>query len=348
MNITQHDPNIWAIDVGDGLEILLADHFKLELSALGSLSTLGISAVVGSLIASGVIGSYCKSAIYQYMYYTIKETGIKPIDILILVNTVTQHFCCLFLVVIYTVGLTGGLTYSDYMDEIWCNLPWYAGIYGGAYRTFGSLGMAIYRLLLIKKNNWVIYIGKKNLGFIILLLSLAMSIATTIGFGTGNGPASRKQVTYNWCVGRNEKFREILHEYSLITGAASPGSELVAKASLLTTLLGNIAELLCYVMFGRYLHNNDKGLFTKKLIKESEYKRRRQINCMTFSGQFYGFMVECITYIGLYNTLKKSSDISFRLLLAICYWVEFGIVSVVEVMTSQNLRPYLPHNRLHF
>ena len=167
-------------------------------------------------------------------------------------------------------------------------------------------------------------------------------------FGKGNGPASRKQVTWNWCVGRNENLREILHEYSLISGTVTSESEFLAKLSILTTILGVISELFCYLMFFSHLHSNDKHLLTRKIIKEVEYKRRRQINCMTFSGQFYGFLVEFFTYIAVYTTLKKNSSITFRLAIAICFWVEFGIVSVVEVMTSQNLRRYLPHNLYHF
>ena len=205
--------------------------------------------------------------------------------------------------------------------------------------------MAVYRLLLIKRNNWVVSIGKKTLCLIVLISSFMMSLGVTIGFGTGNGPASRKQVTWNWCVGRNENFREILHQYSLISGTVTPESEFFAKLSILSTILGVISELFCYLMFFSHLHENDKTLFTRKVIKEVEYKRRRQINCITFSGQFYGFLVECTTYIGIYSTLQKNSNISYRMLVAICYWVEFGIVSFVEVMTSQNLRRYLPHNR---
>ena len=347
-NITEHGPDIWGIVLGDGMEILMADHYKLELTSLGSLNMLGVSVVAGSLTASAVVGSYCKSSIYRYMYYMIKESGIKPMDILILVNTLTQHLICLFVVVVYCVGLTGGLTYSDYINETWCSLTWYVGIYGGAYRTFGSLGMAVYRLLLFKRNNWVLSFGKKTLGTIVLIFSIMMSIGVTIGFGTGNGPASRKQVTWNWCVGRNENFREILHEYSLISGAVMPESEFLTKVSLLLTLLGVISELFCYLIFFSHLHQNDKNLFTRQIIKEVEYKRRRQINCITFSGQFYGFVTECTTYIGIYSTLKKSSNISFRLIVAICYFVEFGIVSLVEVITSQNLRRFLPHNRKQF
>ena len=101
-NFTEHGPNYWYIDAGDGPEILGADDFKLELTSLGSLSILGASVVAGSLAVSAGVGSYCKCAIYQYMYNKAKETEIKPIDILILVNAITQNLICLFLAVFYS------------------------------------------------------------------------------------------------------------------------------------------------------------------------------------------------------------------------------------------------------
>ena len=260
------------------------------------------------------------------MFHSIKEDGLKPIDILILVNTIAQHIMVLIPVFTYIMRSILGV-----MNEMLCNVSWYAGIFGGAYRIFGSLGIAVYRLILIERNGW--------------LISMMICIGFSIGFGTGNGPASRKQVTWNWCVGRNEKFREILHEYALITGSIAYESEYLAKFCVLCTFLGVILELVCYCLFYGHLILHDKGLFSRKVLKEHEFKRRRLINSMSFSGHFYGFIVECITFVGLCSTLEKSSDINFRLALAICFWLEFGIVSIVEVMTSQNLRPYLPHNR---
>ena len=110
---------------------------------------------------------------------------------------------CLILVFTYTIGLGLNITISDYVDQAWCNVPWYAGIYGAAYRTFGSLGIAIYRVILIKRNDWVESFGRKKMLLIVLVLSISISVGLTIGVGTGNGPASRKQVTWNWCKGEN-------------------------------------------------------------------------------------------------------------------------------------------------
>ena len=125
--IKENGPTIWAIDVEGSTEILIGDQYKLELSAFDSLNYFGESVVVCSLAASAVVGSYYKSAIYQYMYRTMKDNGPTPIDLLILVNTITQHLVCLILVATYTIGLTLDITFSHYLGQAWCNVPWYAG-----------------------------------------------------------------------------------------------------------------------------------------------------------------------------------------------------------------------------
>ena len=117
-DVQEHGPDSWLIDVGGVTEILFADYYKLELTSFDSLSTLGVAVVTGSLVASAVVGSYCKSAIYQYMYQRIKEIGIKPFDILILVNTVTQHVICLYLVIVCCMGLLGDIRYGDQLGEM--------------------------------------------------------------------------------------------------------------------------------------------------------------------------------------------------------------------------------------
>ena len=57
-------------------------------------------------------------------------------------------------------------------------------------------------------------------------------------------------------------------------------------------------------------NSDDENLIesARKVLQETEFKKRRQINSMTFMVQFYGFVVECITYVGVMFTLKKSSD----------------------------------------
>ena len=143
------------------------------------------------------------------------------------------------------------------------------GVYGLGYRTFGSLGIAIYRLLLIKRQYWVSAFGKRKMVIIILAFSILITAGLTIGVGTGNGPASRKQVTCNWCIGYNEVFREIENEYSLINGTMTPDPEHLAKICILVDLIGTFAELFCYLVFFSHLYSHDKGLFHRNVLHES-------------------------------------------------------------------------------
>ena len=86
-------------------------------------------------------------------------------------------------------------------------------------------------------------------------------------------------------------------------------------------------------------------MLSRKVLNLHQVRERRRKNAITFFGQFYGFLVECVLYFGLMYTMQKDSDINVRMGLLIGLAVEFGIVSVVEVLTSQHLALHLPHNR---
>ena len=248
----------------------------------------------------------------------------------------------------YTTGLKFDITFSEHLGELWCNSPWYLQAFGAGYRNFGSLGIAIYRLLLIKQNTWIKdKIGLTKLLWIIITVSLVLSTLFAIGFGMGNGPASRKQVTWNFCTGKSENFREVEHDYSLLTGQAAMESEFLPKMAIMLSLASVVIELGCYLLFFRHLNGHDERMLKKKIISTGEGQRRRRENAITFLGQFYGFGVEILVYCGMMYTMGEKTDISFRLGLVLCFWIEFGVLSIVEVMTSNQLKQYLPHNRFY-
>ena len=116
---------------------------------------------------------------------------------------------------------------------------------------------------------------------------------------------------------------------------------------IVASLVAAAIELACYVLFFQHLDEHDKAMLKKKVLKTGKVKRRRRKNAITFLGQFYGFCVEMMVYSGLIYTFREKSSISYRLGIVLCFWIEFGIVSIVEVMTSNNLRQYLPHNLHH-
>lgn len=326
-------------------DILYLHDVSYQQGGIASLSELDVKIISSSLISSVLIGSYFTSSIYQYMIEKYRNKSITPIDTLILASTVTQHLISIFLTGILTVGISFDITFSHYFGEFTCELIWYSTIYCGAYRAYGSLGIAIYRVLLMKASHWIHrFDQKKAIGFV-LLLSITISFGIAVGFGTGHGPASRKRIVWNWCKGHSQTLREVTDDYALITGAISDESELVAKLSLLGSLLGGVAELCCYVVFFSHLHSHDKGLVGRKVIKDTEFRRRRQKNCISFMAQFYGFLVECVTYGLMGIGMIEGSNILFRVIVTFGFWMEFGINSFIVVISSEKLIDNLPHNR---
>ena len=112
---------------------------------------------------------------------------------------------------------------------------------------------------------------------------------------------------------------------------------------ILFALLCVVAELVCYVAFFGQFYFHDREMLKKKILKADVIQRRNQKNAITFLGQFWTFMTECIIVILVFMSLNEKSDISYRAFAVIGFWIEFGIVSVVDVCASESLGNYLPH-----
>ena len=104
-------------------------------------------------------------------------------------------------------------------------------------------------------------------------------------------------------------------------------------------------ELVCYLIFFAHLYSHDRAMITRNILPKHEVNKRFQKNATTFFGQFYGFIIESIVLFGLLYTLEDGSEITVRLLLVLGFNIEFGLISVVEVLTSRRLLQYLPHKR---
>ena len=333
------------IDFEGDIQTLFILDFKLELSALDSLNQYSESILIVVLLGSIFVGTYFKSALFCYLYDTRTELESRPINLLILTQAILQNLIYFLIVTFYVTGLLFDITYSEVFGEAWCNVPWFAQVLGLMHRNFNSLGMAIFRLLLIKYHCWAKNtIGQKNLLGVILTFVVIITLTLTIGCGMGNGPASRRKVILNFCTNASLGFRDIHHQYSLLTGTAVHEPEVMPAVVIALSLLSIIAELICYILFFGHLYKNDEGLLAKKLLPAVEIKRRHRKNAITFLGQFYGFVAAFVLYFGMAFTLQEGSDVTIRLWLVVGLPIEFGIVSVVEVMTSNCLVQYLPHN----
>ena len=317
---------------------------NLELDALTAMNEFGTSIVVSSLLASVLVGTYYKYPIYRYMYDNSDEVTNKPVDLLILFQAIVEHLACIVMVTFLSVGMVFDISFASYFGEMWCFLPWNAASFGVAYRTIGSLGIAILRLIHIKRA------GQSDtvpgyVKWIVLLACIVVTILVTIGYGLGNGPASRKQVIWNFCIGSSEALRKSVYDYSLARGLVKGESDLISNLALSIPAFGVLAEFGCYLFFFYHLYSHDEGMVTRKILPAIEVRKRHRKNAITFLGQFYCFLVELAITIGFFYTMQETTKVGNRACLLVGLWVEFGILSVIEVMTSTTLKTNLPHNR---
>ena len=330
-------------------ETILLHDFQFESTVFDSLTFSGKSILVLSLLTSLVIGSYFKSSLHLYMYSERDEIMNKPIDLLILVQALIEHLVSIFMASFYIIGVTFNITYSDYFGEIWCNIPFHASTMGMANRVIFSLAIAILRLFYVKFPYKVRDDRfRKIMMFTFLFLSITGVVNGGIIFGLGNGPSSRKQVLWNFCVGQSETFREIVDNYSMATGATKPMPDIFPMIASTLTLTYILMELLCYILLFAHLYSHDEELLKNHRLPLGEINKRHRRNATSFLGQFYGFVVKTILTSGMVFTLTGESGVLFfRMVIVVFLWVEFGIIAFVEVMTSQNLRQNLPHIRYH-
>ena len=317
---------------------------QFERTNLESLNRRWEMAVVSVLIGSLVIGSYCKCSLYQYMFDKYKTKEIKPIDLLILIQALIEHLVCILMVTTFAIGISFDITFSEYFGEFWCNVPWYAVSFGIAQRPFGGLGIAIIRIFYIKSP----YMIKKavnttKLAVISLVISVGISTIIVIICGMGNGPLSRKQIIWNFCTGKSENYREMVHNYSLIRGIVNPLGEEAIRICVLIGKAAVVGELICYVLFFQHLYSHDENMLTSKALSVRQVKKRHQQNAISFIGQFYTFLVKLTNGVFLMYTMNETSHTGWRMIFHIYIRLQFSIYSVVEVMTSQQLKDKLPH-----
>ena len=327
-------------------EPLFVKYSKFDQSFVDSLDPYTVKTVVSIILVSYVVGSYFKSAIYQHMYDQGKQIINKPIDILILVQALVVHLSCILMFLSYTIGLVFDITFSEYLGEAWCYTSWYSSVFGFVYRIYSGLGIAILRLFYIKSPHYLKdNVVRMRLVIMIMVCSLAITALVTIGYGTGNGQISRRQVGWNFCIGKSEGFREVVHIYSVIRGTTQPGSDLIGKIAITTVPLAIVAEIICYIFFFEHLYSHNERLLSRNVLTLEKIKQRHRENAITFCVQFYNFVVETALALIIGYTMQDSSNVTHRLLFSVCCWSEFGVLSVVEVMLSGNLRQKLPHNR---
>ena len=107
---------------------------------------------------------------------------------------------------------------------------------------------------------------------------------------------------------------------------------------LAITILATVGEVVCYVLFFYEAYRHDNGAI-KDLLDPQVTKQRNRKNLTTFLGQMYAFATECgFLVIFLIILATDSTDTSTKAMALVIKTMEFGGLSLVEIITSENLR----------
>ena len=205
------------------------------------------------------------------------------------------------------------------------------------YSVSGGLGIAIYRILLIKYDLIVKnFIGEKRLLGIILscqILIIAIHLGLRNDIGLVELPIRPMCMTFPY-----GHVLDILDAYTVSHGNDSiliyqtPLHLLGASFYLLMIII----ELIIYLIFfcHLFLHDNSDGI---KLLLESEIiKRRNTRNVLTFFSHFCSFVAEFILTVVLMIAIKKANNEN-PIVLIDCNarWFSLSGLAMIEFITSR-------------
>jgi hypothetical protein len=99
-----------------------------------------------------------------------------------------------------------------------------------------------------------------------------------------------------------------------------------------------LIELACYLVLFHHVFKLDNGNI-KKLLTEDCIRQRNRKNAITFLGQFLGFGIEFPGLV-IFTTIMVlgGNHTQLKAILAVLQFAEFGLLSMVEVLTSKALR----------
>ena len=164
--------------------------------------------MAGSLI----IGSLSKFLIYTHILNSkIKE---QPINVLIFIEQVIHHLCQCYVLFAICVSLPLGISPGELFEKYFRGKEWYCWSFfyvhmlSVVYLGLDGLGIAIVRLIYIKKGTWLKYVfGEVKL---LLLTGAGIAFATIILMYVYGSANKSKRSMYNYCMGHNQEFQVII------------------------------------------------------------------------------------------------------------------------------------------
>ena len=314
----------------------------LHLRAAGKYNVWGICGIVWTITT---IGSCFRYILYSHLFGKYKKSQLTPIDTLILVSALIQHFANLERVVFFTIIISGGGTPEHWewkLDEIeqWlCIIFKFSVVFELYYSCVGSLGISIYRILYIKHDEIVKYkIGERNLLLLVMiggvLLTTFMTLTTFMN--------DYENVLAEHChIPVDENILMTLDQLKMAGGYTSPYYGFIYPRIINgAIMLGmTLAEICIYVAFFLFIYQHDNSENLRKILEKKTIKKRNKTNAITFFGQFCSFLFELIYWIlTLLAALVGRKESFLWAVTASVRLITFSGMAAIDVLVSSSLR----------
>ena len=329
--------------------ILIISHISNQDIPMLSLPSYIKCILTIAMVASIIVGSYYKYIMYSYVWTTNRKNRgwmHRPINILVVTSAVVHHFTHLWTAISHTIIFTYNEinnkkeSMADVMGNQFCQITYIIALYGLAYLIVGSFGISLYRVIYMKREQWIKkVIGEKRLLGIVLAFCLTISGIWVVLF---NLETIKERAFVNMCFGLSTLDAQIMIDYDMSRGSEILTTTVLRKIALIIGIGVQLTELGIFIWFFYTRYKKDNGRIKKLLIQEN-IKDRNIKNVTTFVGQFYGFVVECaFVLITLICTHLGNDDYNhLQAFASFAKFIDFGLLSAVEVYSSPALRKFM-------
>ena len=290
-----------------------------------------------------IIGTYFRFFFYEYVLQQYKNKELLPVNILALVVVLTDHLNRTSGAITRTLLLLNAESLDRVAGGYWfCTAQILYTYFAFHYSIIGSLGVSIYRILLIKHTHFLKDVmGEKVMVNLILYGGILLSSVFTI-LVTSN---DYYKLSINTCTMIPKlQVLEILDEYKQSRGHLSIMSYYITVVGVDGAVMAFmvILEIIIYVIFFHYMYTHDNSERLRRILEPKVIKGRNRQNGITFIGQCCSFVVELTGLLLLAAAFTIGSRDNKLPLIAIVFTrFSFAIISMVEALTSDVLRKRL-------
>ena len=287
---------------------------------------------------------YFRSLLYSHLYQKYRQKEFNAINVLTFVEAILDQITVMAFAVFFTV-----IVVSDAQPEEIAG-PWFCYPITLLYRfvifytPLGTLGISIYRILLLKHDILVKYvIGLDNMMYIILACGIGLATVCTFLISITDYEALFTK-TCTIIQPERRQVLDMLERYELSQGNPSIYGYWQDIRILLATcmLMTTFSQLIIYTIFFHHLYKHDNKETLRRVLDPNVIKLRNRQNAITFLGQFCSFIFE-LSFTVLIHLAVWMGDKENKLvgITVIAGGITSTGGSIIEVLTSPSLKKKL-------